>query len=241
MAIGSIIIGVIAFLFMVAGFFLSPVPYVGAVMSFGSPVLGIVGIVMAGVSMSRAKQTGETSGAATAGLVVNIIAFILGLAVALTCGLCNACMTSNMNNPNRAQQGGQSFGSAFGGEIGAEMSRLSLAMTLAGLNLSCVSDPSGASSGEYFHPQVFPTLQGEACTLGQDAVDAYSRACSPNGPRPCSSVVPLTGTPDASRATALNLQPGSCYVYTSGQGKLIGCETAQTFAIIHWENVNAVQ
>ena len=236
MAIGSIIIGVIAFLFMVAGFFLSPVPYVGAVLSFGSPVLGIVGIVMAGVSMSRAKQTGESSGAATAGLVVNIIAFILGLAVALTCGLCNACMTSNMNNPNR----GQGLSTQFGGEIGAEMSRLSLAMTLAGLKLSCVGDPSGASSGEYFHAQAFPTLQGEACTLSQNAIDAYSQACSP-GIQPCSNVATIAGTPDAARATAFGLQANSCYAYTSGQGKLIGCETPQGFAIIHWENVNAVQ
>lgn len=239
MAIGSIIIGVIAFLFMVAGFFLSPVPYVGAVLSFGSPVLGIVGIVMAGVSMSRAKQTGETSGAATAGLVVNIIAFILGLAVALTCGLCNACMTSNMNNP-RNRQAGQGFGTSLGGEIGAEMSRLSLAMTLAGLKLSCVADQSGASSADYFHPQAFPALQPQACTLTQNAVDAYSQGCSP-GVQPCSTVVSIAGTPDESRATTLGLQASSCYAYTSGQGKLIGCEVPDGFAIIHWENVNAVQ
>ena len=237
MAIGSIIIGVIAFLFMVAGFFFSPVPYAGAVLSFGSPVLGIVGIVMAGVSMSRAKQTGESNGAATAGLVVNIVAFILGLAVALTCGLCNACMTSNMNNP---RHGGQGLGSSFGGEIGAEMSRLSLAMTLAGLNLSCAGDPSGASSADYFHPQSFPALQAEACTLSQNAVDAYSQGCSP-GVQPCSTVRSIAGTPDESRATALSLQASSCYVYASGQGKLIACETPQRFAIIHWENVNAVQ
>lgn len=237
MAIGSIIIGVIAFLFMVAGFFLSPVPYVGAVLSFGSPVLGIVGIVMAGVSMSRAKQTGETSGAATAGLVVNIVAFILGLAVALTCGLCNACMTSSMNNPNRNRGQGLSFG---GGEIGAEMSRLSLALTLGGLDLSCAGDPSGASASTYFHPQAFPALQAQACSLTESAIEAYTQACSP-GVTPCSTVAPLTGTPDASRATALGLQPSDCYVYTSGQGKLVACESAQSFAIIHWENVNAVQ
>ncbi len=237
MAIGSIIIGVIAFLFMVAGFFLSPVPYVGAVLSFGSPVLGLVGIVMAGVSMSRAKQTGETSGAATAGLVVNIIAFILGLAVALTCGLCNACMTSNMNNPRNR---GQGFGSSLGGELGAELSRVNLAMTLAGLNLSCAGDPSGANAGQYFHPQAFPALQAQACSLTQNAADAYSQACSP-GVQPCSTVASLTGTPDASRATALSLQADDCYLYTSGQGKLIGCETPQGFKIIHWENVNAVQ
>lgn len=236
MAIGSIIIGVVAFLFMVAGFFLSPVPYVGAVLSFGSPVLGIVGIVMAGMSMSRAKQTGEASGAATAGLIVNIIAFILGLAVALTCGLCNACMTSNMNNPNRGQQG---FSTSFGGDLGAEMSRMSLALSLAGLKLSCVSDPSGASSSEYFHPSAFPALQAEACTINQNAIDAYGQACG--SATPCSTVAALTGTPDASRATALGLQPGNCYAYSSGQGKLVACETPQGFQIIHWENVNAVQ
>ena len=239
MAIGSIIIGVVAFLFMVAGFFLSPVPYVGAVLSFGSPVLGLVGIVMAGVSMSRAKQTGESSGAATAGLVVNIIAFILGLAVALTCGLCNACMTSSMNNANR-HGGAQGLSAAFGDEIGAEMSRISLAMTLGGVSLSCAADPSGAGTTQYFHPQSVASLQPQACTLTDRAMEAYGQACSP-GVQPCSTVRTLAGTTEASRATALGLQPSDCYEYTSGQGKLFACDVGQGFQIVHWENVNAVQ
>ena len=74
MAIGSIIIGVVALLFMVAGFFFTAVPVVGSIMSFGSPILALVGIVMAGVAMSRAKQQGESNGAAVAGLVVSIVA-----------------------------------------------------------------------------------------------------------------------------------------------------------------------
>lgn len=93
--LASIVCAIFAFLTMVAGFFLTGVPIVGAVMAFLSPALALAGIVLGGLGMSEAKRIGEGEGTATTGLVLNIIAFILGLVVALTCGLCNACMTAS--------------------------------------------------------------------------------------------------------------------------------------------------
>ncbi len=106
MAWGSVAVGALSFIMMVMGFFLSPVPILGSLLSFGAPVVAIAGIVMGGVAMSRAKQMGQESGAATAGLIVSIIAFFPALLVALTCGMCNACVTAGALNPNTRRRMG---------------------------------------------------------------------------------------------------------------------------------------
>ena len=103
MAWGSVAVGVLAFIMMVAGFFLSWVPILGSLLSFGAPIVAIAGVVMGGVAMSRAKQAGQESGAAIAGLIVSIIAFFPAVVVALTCGMCNACATAGMMNPQNRQ------------------------------------------------------------------------------------------------------------------------------------------
>ncbi len=236
MAIGSIVMGVVALLLMVGGFLASPVPYLGSILSFAAPLFALVGIVLAGIAMSRAKQQGEQSGAAVAGLVVNIVGFILGIAVALTCGLCNACMSTSMNNPRVG-------GTSGFGQIGAELQRVSLGLNLAGIQSSCMSDPSGAAAAQFFHPQVAAQFQGQACTLTPMAAEAYGRGCSPSAPSTvgaCSQASMLGGL-DASKATALGIPPSDCYSFTSGQAKIIGCNDGGGFKIIHWENVNAVQ
>jgi hypothetical protein len=107
MGIASIVLGVAAFLFMMGGFILTIVPGVGTVLSFAAPVLALAGIVTGGIGLSRAKRDGQPAGAATGGLVVSIVAFIPAFIVAITCGLCNACMTAGMMMPqNRAWRDG---------------------------------------------------------------------------------------------------------------------------------------
>lgn len=96
MAIASVLLGVVALLMMFGGIFLSWLPIVGSVLSFGAPVVSLVGIVLGGLAMSRAKQEGNPSGAALAGVIVNVLAFLFGLLVAMTCGLCNACFSTAM-------------------------------------------------------------------------------------------------------------------------------------------------
>jgi hypothetical protein len=96
MGVGSIVLGVVSLLMMFGGILLTWLPGVGSVLSFGAPVVALVGAVLGGLSMSRAKQEGESGGAGMAGLIVSIIAFLFGLIFALTCGLCNALCTAGM-------------------------------------------------------------------------------------------------------------------------------------------------
>jgi hypothetical protein len=103
MGVGSIIVGIAAFLFMFGGFFTSIIPFLGTLLSFGAPLLAIAGIVLGGLGLSRAKRDGEPTGAPTAGLILNIVALIPALVIALTCGLCNACITAGAMNPQSQQ------------------------------------------------------------------------------------------------------------------------------------------
>ncbi len=101
MGIGAIVLGVFAFICMFGGIVLTIVPFLGTMLSFLSPVLALAGIVLGGVALSRAKQgLGESEGLAIGGLVTSIIAFIPGMLVALTCGLCNTCVTGAYLDPS---------------------------------------------------------------------------------------------------------------------------------------------
>lgn len=259
MPVASIILGIVALLFMVGGFLMTGVPVAGAVLSFGAPLAALVGIVLAGVSMSRAKREGSESGAAVAGLVVNIIGFILGLAVALTCGLCNVCFTSAAvgagsaasNNPFRQGQnpflapnqgqGGQGAGQGAGATLAGELSRLSLSMSLASVQIQCATDPTGARAAQsILHPGVTDALQGQLCAIDDRVAEAFAQSCDLEE-RPCSNISALAA-PDTERATALGIDPSQCFVYTSGQARIIGCNTPSAdFRIIHLENVTAVE
>lgn len=113
MGVGSIVLGIAAFLFMFGGFLTSVIPVVGTLLSFAAPLLAIAGIVTGGLGLSRAKRDGEPTGTPTAGLIVSIVALIPALLVAVTCGLCNACFTAGMMSPQQQNQqwwldGGQS-------------------------------------------------------------------------------------------------------------------------------------
>lgn len=102
MGIASIILGVLSMIFAVAGFLLSWVPVLGALLSFGAPILALIGIVLGGVGMSRAKEEGSETGIPMAGLIVSIICFFPALLVALTCGVCNTvCTTASLNARRR--------------------------------------------------------------------------------------------------------------------------------------------
>lgn len=100
MGVASSILAFLAFVFLMGGMVTSLVPYVGSVLSFGAPLLALFGIVLGGVGMSRAKQMGDSDTFATLGLTLNVIAFVFGLLLALTCGVCNACISHS------AQQNG---------------------------------------------------------------------------------------------------------------------------------------
>jgi len=101
MGLGSLILGIFAFLCMFAGAVLVWVPFLGTMLSFLSPILAVAGVILGGVALSRAREgQGESEGLAIGGLVVNIVAFIPAMLVALTCGLCNTLCTSAFVTPN---------------------------------------------------------------------------------------------------------------------------------------------
>jgi len=107
MGVASVLVGVLALLMMFGGILLAWLPAVGSLLSFGAPVVALVGAVLGGLAMSRAKQEGGSSGAGLAGLIVSIVAFLLGLVFALTCGLCNALFTAGVaSNQGRFRDGG---------------------------------------------------------------------------------------------------------------------------------------
>jgi hypothetical protein len=97
MAIGSILLAVLAFIATVVGFLLTPIPVLGAVVSFGAAALALGGIMLGGRAVSRAKRSGVPNDVARIAVVVNVLAFVPALLVALTCGVCNALVsTGNM-------------------------------------------------------------------------------------------------------------------------------------------------
>lgn len=100
MGIASLVLGVLAVIFAFAGAFLTFIPFLGALLSFGSPILALVGAVLGGVAYSRAKEESAETGVPLAGLIVSIIAFFPGLFVALTCGVCNSMCTAGSMAPH---------------------------------------------------------------------------------------------------------------------------------------------
>lgn len=248
MAIASIVLGMGAFLCMIVGFFTTGVPVVGALFSFGGPVLALAGIVTGGVAMSRSKQeTGDSSGAAIAGLVVSIVGFVLSLIVALTCGLCNACLTSSTMDANqRVQNGGSSAGGLFGQAMGQAFEeagqRMSLSVRLNTIQSECAADPSGASSSRHFHPTVFPAIQGSLCAqMGPLAAQAFSRDCSQQVP--CSTRIAMIGTPEAAQAQAAGISDlSTCSVYTTtGSARLGLCSQNGETLLVSVTNLSDVQ
>ncbi|MFK8000918.1 MAG: DUF4190 domain-containing protein [Polyangiales bacterium] len=249
MAIASIVLGMGAFLCMIVGFFTTGVPVVGALFSFGGPVLALAGIVTGGVAMSRSKQeTGDSSGAAIAGLVVSIVGFVLSLIVALTCGLCNACLTSSTMDANQRVQngGGSAAGGLFGQAVGQAFEevgqRLTLSMHLNAIQSECAADPSGASSSRHFHPTAFAGIQGSLCAqMGPLASQAFSRDCSQH--TPCSTRVDMLGTPEAAQAQAAGITDlSTCSVYTTtGSARLGMCSHNGEMLLVSVTNLNDVQ
>jgi hypothetical protein len=94
MALVSILLSVVALLCTAVGFFTTPIPVVGTLFSFGAAATAIVGIVLGGRAITAAKQLGRPSDTGRIGVVLNALALVPALLVALTCGVCNALFSS---------------------------------------------------------------------------------------------------------------------------------------------------
>jgi hypothetical protein len=128
MAVGSILLAVLALISMGIGVLTTPIPVVGAVFSFGAPALALLGIILGGKAMSRAKQRGAVDGTAQAGVIVSALAMVPALLTAMTCGVCNAMCADgkfetqrsfNMRIGQPLQDRDASTGTATGTDDGA--------------------------------------------------------------------------------------------------------------------------
>jgi hypothetical protein len=94
MAAVSVLLAFTAFLGLAFGLAFTLVPIWGLVFSFAAPVVALLGIVLGGLEMSAANKRGQSSGFALAGVIMNVLAFLPALVIAMTCGVCNACVTT---------------------------------------------------------------------------------------------------------------------------------------------------
>lgn len=104
MVIGAVLLSFVAFVCMGAGLLLTVVPIWGAVFSFGAPALAMVGMILGGRAMSEANKAGQPSGFALASVIMNALAFLPAVVVAMTCGVCNACVSAGGLQPGSTQQ-----------------------------------------------------------------------------------------------------------------------------------------
>lgn len=94
MVIGAVLLSFVAFVCMGLGLLLTVVPIWGAVFAFGAPTLALVGIVLGGLAMSDASRRGQPTGFPLTAVIMNVLAFLPALVVALTCGVCNAFVSA---------------------------------------------------------------------------------------------------------------------------------------------------
>jgi hypothetical protein len=101
MALLSIVLSVVALVCTLIGFLTTPIPVLGMVFSFGAAAIALGGIMLGGRSISDAKRRGVPNDAGRVAVVLNIIAFVPALLVAITCGLCNALFSSGNVQVNK--------------------------------------------------------------------------------------------------------------------------------------------
>jgi hypothetical protein len=94
MALVSILLAVVAFVCTLLGFVTTPIPVIGLVFSFGAAAIALGGAMLGGKAISKAKRANLPTDAARIAVVLNVIAFVPALLVALTCGVCNALFSA---------------------------------------------------------------------------------------------------------------------------------------------------
>lgn len=114
MALSSVLLSVLSAAFTLLGVFAVVLPFAGSVLSFGAPALAVLGVILGGVAISRAREAGEGgSSLGLAGVIMNALVFVPALLGALTCGVCNALVSGaavQSGSPNMRFQLGQGGG-----------------------------------------------------------------------------------------------------------------------------------
>jgi hypothetical protein len=90
----ALLLAVACFFATGLGVVLAFVPVAGAVFAFGAPVLALLGVILGGLDLSRARREGKPRDTVVLGTVLSALGFFPALLTALTCGVCNALVTS---------------------------------------------------------------------------------------------------------------------------------------------------
>ncbi len=120
MGVGSIIAAVSAFGCALLGMLLAGVPIAGSVLSFASPLVALSGLITGGVAWSKGRSAGVAHGPAIVGCVLSAMVFLPSLVIALTCGLCNACYSAALLDPDARGRFTKDFHYQFGDPVDSE-------------------------------------------------------------------------------------------------------------------------
>jgi hypothetical protein len=92
------------------GVLLTPIPVAGALFAFGAPALALLGVILGGRDVSRARRENKPRDTALIGTVLSALGFFPALLTALTCGVCNALVTAGPMNVQRSVRFGMGPG-----------------------------------------------------------------------------------------------------------------------------------
>lgn len=102
----SLVLVGLALVLTVAGVATTGVPFLGTVLSFAAPAAALGAVVAGGVSMSRARRAGEPNTLGLVGVIGGALTALPAMVVAVSCGLCNACMSAaSMRDDGRPSSG----------------------------------------------------------------------------------------------------------------------------------------
>ncbi|MDD9939618.1 MAG: hypothetical protein OXU20_01020 [Myxococcales bacterium] len=94
MGILSLLLAFAAGILCLLGLLTAVIPVVGTVLAFSAPLAALAGVCLGGVSWSRARRERRAVELPVVAVMLNVMAFVPALTVALTCGVCNAMLSS---------------------------------------------------------------------------------------------------------------------------------------------------
>ena len=159
---------------------------------------------------------------------VSIIANIIMVCLLIGIGISKMMNTNSKEDVGRVEDIKQ--------QLKAETSRSRLVHALFHIKANCSSKSKNVVWSQYFLPEVASRFQKEICSMTENVIDVYSRSCSLS-PK-CSRISAINSTSEIELIRNLKLDPSTCFSFSSGASKILGCELNREFKIIHVENIH---